>query len=612
MKIGVITVPKSQYRELWRKSISKIILHLRVVRIMKEKKLLEDKNFTEYIIERSTRLLRGKTQIHIPPCILLPDGRFREYWNLLIGILLIYTALITPFTISFMDITSGDWIFEMDLVVDICFLADTALNFFTAYYNKDNILIYNRCKIAKNYLKHNFFLDLLASFPFTLTDLTSKGYSYILRIVRLRALSKLLKLSRLFKMFTQGHNSLLKELQVYLCISHSFARLIKLLGILIICIHLAACMWHWIAGFDNFGPGTWVFETGNTNSPIYRRYIISLYWALTTLSTIGYGEIHPYSDNEKIVAIVWMSFALFVLSFSISSLSSMLSQIDYKKTVLRNKMTFIDEFSKEVKLSKKVKKELQQKLLDNIDRFNYSYNDRMGLVSQFPKELKLEIAYTMHKGHASRLEAFAYEDDNLLLEILPLLQHLSLQGLQTIYSTGECSTKIYFIIRGRVNFLLANETSVFQVYGDGGYFGDIEFMLNTPRMNTAVSATECVLLIMSTDILKKINDFFPSFFKKLKSDAKKRNRKNLRARAEMKLLIEMNHSDVIGKIHPLKVKEMVNRETVHMARRESAFHIKDTENLSIFNSIMQTTDMIDECKKSLSEVSEIISMLSLK
>lgn len=608
MKIEIGNHSHNNYKELWKKSISRIILHLRIIKMFKQTTVHDEKFFQDYIIERSTRLIRGKSINLDSTWAILPESRFREIWNLIIGILLIYTAIVTPFALAFLNLNVGDWLFDMEIVIDVFFMTDVAINFFTAYYNEDNELVTSNSKIAKKYLLHGFFLDVIASFPFTLTDLTSKGYSNLIRIVRLRALSKLLKLSRLFKALKVRSNSILKEIQVYLCISHSIVRLAKFLAVIIICIHLAACIWHWTAVLDDFGPNTWVFKSNLLDDPIYRRYIISLYWAMTTLSTIGYGDIHPYSDTEKLVALLWMFFALYFLSFSISSLSSMLSQIDSKKTVLRNKMTFIDEFSKEVKLSKRLKKELQKKLLENIDRFNYSYSDRIALVSQFPKELKLEIAYTMHKGYGSRFDIFTPEDDNLLLEILPLLQHLSVQGLQSIYSLGESSTKIYFLIKGRVNFLLENEKTTFQVYGDGGYFGDIEVMLSIPRNNTAISSTECTFLIMGVDVLQKINDFFPVFFKRLKDEARVRQKINQRAKAEMRMLIEMNLS---GNINIKSLRRRIKRETLRIAKRECLFNFKNSENLALYNNLMQTHQMIGDCQNLLSDLNEMLDNYSM-
>lgn len=54
------------------------------------------------------------------------------------------------------------------------------------------------------------------------------------------------------------------------------------------------------------------------------RYLVSVYWALTTLSTVGYGDIYAYTDLEMLFAITWMIAGLYFISFTISSLSSTL------------------------------------------------------------------------------------------------------------------------------------------------------------------------------------------------------------------------------------------------------------------------------------------------
>jgi hypothetical protein len=50
-----------------------------------------------------------------------------------------------------------------------------------------------------------------------------------------------------------------------------------------------------------------------------------------------------------------MMFGLFFISFTIGSLSSMLSGIDSKENNLLNKLTIIDEFAKEADLSIELK-----------------------------------------------------------------------------------------------------------------------------------------------------------------------------------------------------------------------------------------------------------------
>ena len=286
-----------------------------------------------------------------------------------------------------------------------------------------------------------------------------------------------------------------------------------------------------------------------------------------------------------------MGFALYFLSYSIRSLSS-----------------------KEVKLSKRLKKELQKKLIEGIERFQYSYQDRIDLIDQFPKELKLEIACTMHKGFASRFSLFQREEDNFLLEILPLMQNLSIKGLQTIYSHGESSTKIYFLLRGRTHFLLSNDKTVFLVHGDGAYFGDAEVLLNIPRLNKAFTATECRFLIMGIDIIKKIHSYFPNFYAKMKDAAMQKFKIIQKSKAEMKLLLGINKYECLSKSNIKRIKDEIKKKIQNVYERKTLFFNENHGGkiAQIVKKLNKTNKQIQECKGSLKSLTELVDFCILK
>jgi CRP-like cAMP-binding protein len=589
-----------KYHDLWKKSIKKIILASRAIKLMRVATLEAEKNFSESIMSKSAKLLKSKTVIKLPFMIMDPGSQIKELWNLFIGLLIIYTCIVTPFTLSFYDISSASPLYKIDIFIDVCFILDLISNLNLAYYDHANCLISTRYMIFKHYLKRGMLIDLVASFPFTLIDsLTSGSYSNILKVLRLRALSKLLKLSRIVKVMGKTEYSLLKDIQGFLSISHSFARLLKFLSMTIITLHICACMWHWAAKNEDFGPSSWVYQYGCVDDPVYRKYLISLYWAMTTLSTIGYGDVHAYSNIEKLISIFWMGFAVYFLSYSISNLSSMLSEIDYKKTLMRKKMNFIDEFSKEIKLSKRLKKEIQKKLLESIERFNYSYSDRTSLLNDFPKDLKLEIAYDMHNGIATKFPLFSQESDSFLLEILPLMENMSVQGLRTIYSYGEHANKIYFLVKGKVHYVIPNEKTVFQVFNNEEYFGDIEVLLNTPRLNCSVAVSECTFIIMGVDILKKIHSFFPNFYSKIKDAAKKRYKILTRNIIEMKMLLELNKRKTLNIDSINSVRNQLKEEYKNIDWKQSTFSKKFKKYVAVSDNLEMTSKTIEDCKHTL-------------
>ena len=91
----------------------------------------------------------------------MPDSRCKTMlWDLVIALLLIITALYYPFRFAFWDNVDFGYIIT-EYVIDIIFVIDIILNFFTAFYNNNYELISDKKKIAKHYLKW-FFFDLIA------------------------------------------------------------------------------------------------------------------------------------------------------------------------------------------------------------------------------------------------------------------------------------------------------------------------------------------------------------------------------------------------------------------------------------------------------------------
>ena len=54
------------------------------------------------------------------------------------------------------------------------------------------------------------------------------------------------------------------------------------------------------------------------------RYINSLYWAVVTMNTVGYGDISPATYVERLCGIFFLLIACGVFSFTLSSIGAAL------------------------------------------------------------------------------------------------------------------------------------------------------------------------------------------------------------------------------------------------------------------------------------------------
>ena len=96
----------------------------------------------------------------------MPESLFKKVWNIVIIVLLMYTACFVPYKTSFLDDdTSG--LFVWELIVDSLFIIDIFVNFFSGFEDPDSGVVEVRLKqIFRNYFYSWFLLDIAACIPF--------------------------------------------------------------------------------------------------------------------------------------------------------------------------------------------------------------------------------------------------------------------------------------------------------------------------------------------------------------------------------------------------------------------------------------------------------------
>lgn len=185
-------------------------------------------------------------ETHIPRWILGPRVAFRKYWSLMIVVLLLYTATMTPYLTAFVD-EEGALLQVTGYVVDSLFFADIIVNFFSSYADSEEIQVTSHCRIVKHYLKTWFFLDLLACVPFQLieandTDSDDSAYNKLLRLMRLPRLYRVIRVLRLLKLLrVMKSTTFIEKLINKLKANIGILRLIKFTFTIILLVHIVGC-----------------------------------------------------------------------------------------------------------------------------------------------------------------------------------------------------------------------------------------------------------------------------------------------------------------------------------------------------------------------------------
>ena len=127
---------------------------------------------------------------------------------------------------------------------------------------------------------------------------------------------KLVKLTRLLRILKvlKAKNKLLKYANDWLKISAGFERLfIFAVGFLMMC-HIGSCLWVMIAQFYGDNSSTWLSEFGDYTTK--EMYIVSIYFIITTITTVGYGDISISNTMERIFCAFIMIIGVVAFSFA--------------------------------------------------------------------------------------------------------------------------------------------------------------------------------------------------------------------------------------------------------------------------------------------------------
>ncbi|XP_035516034.1 potassium voltage-gated channel subfamily H member 1-like [Morone saxatilis] len=252
-----------------------------------------------------------------PPHIILHYCLFKTTWDWVILILTFYTAIMVPYNVSFKTKQNNVTWLVVDSIVDVIFLVDIVLNFHTTFVGPAGEVISDPKLIRMNYVKTWFVIDLLSCLPYDVINAFENVDEGISSLFSSLKVVRLLRLGRVAR-----------KLDHY--IEYGAAVLVLLVCVFGLAAHWLACIWYSIGDYEVINEDTnkvrmdsWLFLLGETVGTPYRFnatgtgrweggptkdsvYITSLYFTMTSLTSIGFGNIAPNTDGEKIFAVAMM------------------------------------------------------------------------------------------------------------------------------------------------------------------------------------------------------------------------------------------------------------------------------------------------------------------
>lgn len=353
-------------------------------------------------------------------------------------------------------------------------------------------------EVARYYLGTWFFLDFIAAFPTELVLVALFGPLHpdspfwgVYLLLQLLTLVKLLKVGRIFS-----------ELQEALGLIPAVQRLLLFGYWLLATIHLIALGWILIGA-------------GEQDRPPADQYLRALYWATTTISTIGYGDYTPdhNSNNQIAYTILIQLFGVGMFSYIIANVSSLMSNLDVAKTAYRRRLDEINAFL----YAQKIPSELQERVRDY---YSYLWEQQRGvssiqLLNDFPRSISQEILLFLNKEVLDRVELFRGANELFIREAVQLLKPEVFIPGEYIIRQGEYGDCMYFLTSGEVKILVdAKEVARL---GPGTFFGETALMENIHRNATVIALAYCTGYRLARSDFDGLRSKYPEFNRQVQS-----------------------------------------------------------------------------------------------
>jgi hypothetical protein len=459
-----------------------------------QEKILEDQKELEEEEEAASSSCLSKlvlTEEHF-------SGVFLGWWDVINWFACIVVGYYEPLTFALFRHGHELWYMTyLNYVLNVVFTVDMGLTFFIATpldaeASSKQLFETNIVNIAKRYcgipFSHEgaggwFWIDLVTVMPGWLWCFHS-GSSNPLLVLRLLRLFRMLRLRRLGKRLQLWH--------IKIGFPFYVLEIVKFLVITSLTCHWMACIWcsvegnvyaggilniyekssraSWLSALeDSHGKDICIPEAAHNPRCVY---ILALYWATMTLTSVGYGDITPQNEHEFFCCVLCMVMVGYVWAYIVGSIVNIISTNETASTEWRQTFDELNDLMGRRNLPRNLQLRLRHYMHMSKD---FVHNRRQWhlLESNVSRGLQREVA--MHSVEVKHLleGVFWVKDieDDAVLDMVRALEHkafgpfefMNLPATMIIMRKGVAGVKNRIITRGDV-------------------WGECDILLETPEL----------------------------------------------------------------------------------------------------------------------------------
>jgi len=407
-------------------------------------------------------------------------SKFDIAWRILVILTVLVQATLLPLDFLF-ELRFQKWYYMLDLVITVVYLLDFWEN------------MYRYKRIQKHAVYKDIYWDTYSSGKFFISDvLAILPYAFLfshpaLQLLRMFKWVKVLRTMHYFQI-RNVRNTTRSTLWFLIIGTFLFA-------------HWFSCIWLRIHGF----------EAGISHLD---NYIKALYYTITTLTSVGYGDIVPNGNAEMLFNILLQLTGVGLIAFLVGSVVGLFT----KRNPAEQRFTENMEKLRALIHYHDIPSELEKRI---SDYFTYEWKQKLGydeseLMESLPFGLRNDLQLEFKNKTIKHISIFEGADEKFVREIALYLTPIVLTPGDYLFRAGDRANSMFFIKKGKISVLSEDEKQELTILKSGDFMGEIALFKKSNRTATVKSIGYSDIYELHKKEFEKVIKKYPEIASRIK------------------------------------------------------------------------------------------------
>ena len=254
-------------------------------------------------------------------------------------------------------------------------------------------------------------------------------------------------------------------------------------------------------------------------------YVDALYWTVVTMASVGYGDIVPDTQVERVFAIFVILTGMAFYGYLIGNLAALLGSLDAARTRHLEQIEEILSWLRHRHVPARICKDVNDYF--HVQWENHVALDDAEMLRRLPPSLQAEVAVCLNRQLLEKVEFLKQAPPELISALAMRLQQKLFRPGDIIFRSGNIGDSMYFISRGTVEIVAADGIDVIARLSDGQFFGEMALLSGGQRSASARATAYSVLAVLEKNCFDKTLEHFPDMKKAIEETARMRREQSI-------------------------------------------------------------------------------------